>query len=97
MENIENKPKVRMDELGLYLRTIDAEYKLKTNQERADLITQFFNVICLVEDIEHYEALWDKYNQERSEGEDWCKQIDYELESRRSDYFAKIGKENPFN
>lgn len=85
-----NKPRVRMDEIGLYLRTIEAEYKPKDNQERADLITQFFDVLCLPEDIEHYEALYE---------EDSLKSIemDWELESRRNQYFSELNRINPFN
>ena len=86
----DNKPRVRMDEIGLYLRTIEAEYKPKDNQERADLITQFFDVLCLPEDIEHYEALYE---------EDSLKSIemDWELESRRNQYFSELNRINPFN
>ena len=85
-----NKPRVQMDEIGLYLRTIEAEYKPKDNQERADLITQFFDVLCLPEDIEHYEALYE---------EDSLKSIemDWELESRRNQYFSELNRINPFN
>lgn len=90
MKDISNKPRVRMDEIGLYLRTIEAEYKPKDNQERADLITQFFDVLCLPEDIEHYEALYE---------EDSLKSIemDWELESRRNQYFSELNRINPFN
>jgi hypothetical protein len=83
-----------MDEIGLYLRTIQADYKPKTNQEMADLITQFFNVLCLPEDIDHYEALFqEELLQHRASitSEDW------ELESRRSEYFSKLGRSNPFH
>lgn len=80
-----------MDEIGLYLRTIEAEYKPETNQERADLITQFFDVLCLVEDIEHYEQL---HEEERYRGN---VETDWELESRRAEYFSSIGSRNPFN
>jgi len=96
MSNVNIKQRIRMDEIGLYLRTIEAEYKPKDNQERADLITQFFNVLCLPEDIEHYEALWDRHNEEKSAQEEWCNGPDYELESRRAKYFSQIGGENPF-
>lgn len=86
MNNIQNKPKVRLDEIGLYLRTIQLDYKPNSHQEMADLITQHFNVLCLVEDIEHYLEL--EYNYSIKE--------DFELEDRRVDYFNKINKSNPF-
>jgi len=82
--NVESKPKVRMDEIGLYLRTIQLDYKPEDNQEMADLITQHFNVLCLVEDIEHYLELEHHIIQ------------DYELDSRRAKYFSQLGLRNPF-
>jgi hypothetical protein len=96
MENIQNRQRVSFEELGLYLRTIELEYKPKDNQERADLITEFFNVICLVEDIENYESLWHKYTEEKSQQKEERCEFDYELESRRAEYFAKIGAKNPY-
>jgi len=93
MKNTKDKPRVRLDEIGLYLRTIQAEYKPKTNQEMADLITQFFNVLCLPEDIEHYEAL---YQEEIIRHRASIGSEDLELESRRHEYFSKINRSNPF-
>ena len=83
--NVESKPRVRMDEIGLYLRTIQLDYKPEDNQEMADLITQFFNVLCLVEDIEHYLQLEHNHIIQ-----------DYELDSRRAKYFSQLGLRNPF-
>jgi hypothetical protein len=85
MNNTQNKPRVRLDEIGLYLRTIQADYKPETNQEMADLITQHFNVLCLVEDIEHYLELEHNHIIQ-----------DYELDSRRAKYFSQLGLRNPF-
>jgi hypothetical protein len=85
--NTQEKPRVKMDEIGLYLRTIRADYKPETTQEMADLITQFFNVLCLPEDIEHYETLF---------YEGLKQQEDLELESRRHEYFSKLNRSNPF-
>ena len=72
-----------MDELGLYLRTIQLDYKPESTQEMADLITYYFNVICLPEDIEEYNRLH-QINQ------------DWELESRREEYFNSINRINPY-
>jgi len=85
MNNTQNKPRVRLDEIGLYLRTIQLDYKPEDNQEMADLITQHFNVLCLVEDIEHYLELEHNHIIQ-----------DYELESRRAKYFSQLGLRNPF-
>lgn len=93
MENTQNKPRVRLDEIGLYLRTIQADYKPETNQEMADLITQFFNVLCLPEDIEHYESL---FQEELIQHRASLNSEDLELESRRHSYFTKLGRSNPF-
>lgn len=86
--NIKQKERVKLSDLGLYLRTIELDYKPKDNQERADLITQFFNVICLVEDIDYYERCFNEYNNIINH--------DWELESRREEYFNKLGRNNPF-
>ena len=85
MNNTQNKPRVRLDEIGLYLRTIQLDYKPEDNQEMADLITQHFNVLCLVEDIEHYLELEHNHIIQ-----------DYELDSRRAKYFSQLGLRNPF-
>lgn len=84
MEKINDKPRVTLGDLGLYLRTIELDYKPQDNQERADLISQFFNVICYKEDVDHYEQLSHKHH-------------DWELESRREEYFKALNAINPFN
>lgn len=96
MENVQNKPRVRLDEIGVYIRTIQADYKPKTTQEMADLITEFFNVICLVEDIEHYELLHHEEELVRHRASLNSPEVDWELESRRAEYFSKINRSNPF-
>jgi hypothetical protein len=85
---VKQLPKVKLDELGMYLRTIYLDYKLTTNKERAELVTQFFNVLCTEEDIEHYEELHHFETQ-------LVKQ-DFELESKKESYFQSLGKFNPF-
>lgn len=84
MEKIDNLPRVRQDEIGMYLRTIELDYKPNSNEERAELITKFFNVLCLVEDIEHHEMLHRELAR------------DYELAARREAYFRELGTHNPF-
>jgi hypothetical protein len=85
---VKQLPKVKLDELGMYLRTIYLDYKPTTNKERAELVTQFFNVLCTEEDIEHYEELhyFTTHFVEQ----------DFELESKRESYFQSLGKFNPF-
>lgn len=84
MNKTNNLPRVSLDELGMFLKTIELDYKPKNNQERAELITTHFHVLCLVEDIEHYEELHAQLNR------------DYELVSRREEYFRELGTFNPF-
>lgn len=81
---VEIKPRVQMQELGVFLRTIEIDFKPQNNAERAELITKYFPVLCLEEDVDRYEMLSNI-------------QKDYELESRRESYFQSIGKINPFN
>lgn len=84
MEEINNLPRVRVDEIGMYLKTIELDYQPKDNMERAELITTHFNVCCLPEDIEHYEMLHRELAR------------DYELAARREGYFRELGTYNPF-
>lgn len=87
MKKVNQRERVRLDEIGLYLRTIQLDYKPEDNQEMADLITQHFNVLCLVEDVEHYLELEHDLNIIKE---------DYELEDRRAKYFSELGLRNPF-
>ena len=87
MKKVKQRERVRMDEIGLYLRTIQLDYKPEDNQEMADLITQHFNVLCLVEDIQHYLELEHNHT---------IINEDYELDSRRAKYFSQLGLRNPF-
>lgn len=88
MEKVEIKRKVEFFELGLFLKTIELDFKPSTNEERAELISRYFNVICTVEDIEMYEL--SEYNSRQ------MIQEDYELASRRENYFNSLGLCNPF-
>ena len=76
----EKRERVRIDELGLYIRTITVDYGNISTQEMADLITHFFNVLCLEEDIINYKSI----------------SYDWELESRREEYFNSINRINPY-
>jgi hypothetical protein len=84
MKDIQAKPRVKISEIGLFLKTIEIDYKPKNNQERAELITKYFPVLCLQEDVDRYEM--------------FCSnpQEDYELLNRREEYFKSIGKTNIF-
>jgi hypothetical protein len=88
MSKVKKIKRVRMDELGLYLNTIELDHKPRTNKERAELVTKYFNVKCLEEDVDNYERLLKEY--------DYIVQEDYELESRRlesrrQEYFSHLG------
>lgn len=87
MNSVNQKERVRLDEIGLYLRTIQLDYNPKDDQEMSELITQHFNVLCLVEDIEYYERMTAEWN---------TLSEDYELSSRREEYFNKLNIRNPF-
>lgn len=84
MEKI--RERVRLDEIGLYIRTINQDYKVESHQEMADLITEHFNVICLKEDVKYYEEL-EFYHKELT----IIQNEDYELESRKHNYFLRTG------
>ncbi len=49
--------KVRMEDIGLYIRTITMDYNPKNQKELAELISEQFDVICTEEDIAHYDEL----------------------------------------
>ena len=78
--NISEKPRVTQNEIGLYIRTIELDYRVNSNQEMADLITHFFNVLCLEEDVAEYKSI----------------AYDWKLESRREEYFNSINRINPY-
>jgi hypothetical protein len=82
------RQRVRMDEIGLYLKTIELDYRPKDNEERANLITEHFPVLCLEEDIEQYEEM--TYYNNQILNEDW------ETTSRRESYAQQQGLSNPF-
>lgn len=82
------RERVRMDEIGLYLKTIELDYRPKDNEERANLITEHFPVLCLEEDIEQYEEML-YYN-------DSIIEDDWETTSRRESFAQQLGVRNSF-
>lgn len=82
------RERVRMDEIGLYLKTIELDYRPKDNEERANLITEHFPVLCLEEDIEQYEEMM--YYNDQILNEDW------ETTSRRESFAQQLGVRNSF-
>jgi hypothetical protein len=84
------KERVKIEDLGLLTRTIEADYNPKNNKEMAELISEHFNVICEESDIEEYLVIYEHYEELLQ-----CHE-DFELESRRHRYFQSINKSNPF-
>jgi hypothetical protein len=68
--------KITLQELGLYAKVINLDYKPKSNKELANLISSNFNVLCTEKDLEDYERLH-IHNQQLE---------DYALESRIQEY-----------
>lgn len=91
MEKIGKRERVKIEELGLLIKTIQLDYSPTTNKEMSDLISEYFNVICIEEDIDQYYILYDHHEELVKVYED------YELESRREEYFQSLGTKNPFN
>lgn len=94
MEQTSDKKRVEIEEIGLYLRSIQSEYSPKNNKEMAELISEYFSVICLEEDVDAYHAAYDYHEDLLKRAEQ--PEEDYELVSRRESYFQSIGAQNPF-
>lgn len=92
MKNLKQKnlEEVKLEDLGLYIRTISIDYKPKNNKKMAELISDHFSVICTEENIEHYNILYEHHEELVQHHED------FELESRRESYFKSQGVSNPF-
>jgi len=67
------KQKVKLSEIGLYLRIIQMDYNPQSIQELAELIEEHFNVICTEEDIRYYEQL----HQEQEDYEKLSRMIEF--------------------
>lgn len=52
-----NQERVKLEDIGLYLKLIHMDYQPEGHTEMAELITEHFGVICLPEDIQDYEQL----------------------------------------
>jgi hypothetical protein len=85
------RERVKIEDLGLYIRTIQIDHKIEDNQELADLVTQYFNVLCLEEDIEYYMELHYQHEEFRT-----ILNEDFETSSRRHQYFQELRTYNPF-
>ena len=57
MEQIKLLPKVKMEDMGLYLKTLANDFNLKDAETTAELITEHFGVKCKEEDVLHYQGL----------------------------------------
>ena len=68
------KSKVKLSDLGLYLKLVYLEYpEVEAPQELAEKVSAEFNVVCTKKDVLGYLDLHVQYE-------------DYELESRRQQY-----------
>lgn len=76
MNLIENRERVKIEDIGLYLRLIHMDYLPVNNEELAELISENFNVDCVARDIEMYEKLHIEYQEDE----------DYEKLSRMMEY-----------
>jgi hypothetical protein len=57
MKNTKKLKKVKLNELGFYLKLINQEFGNKTNTEYAKLIEENFGIECTEKDICNYESL----------------------------------------
>ena len=76
----QQKPKVKFSELGTYLRIVALDYPEAQEDELADIISEYFNVVCTTKDIENYRYL--HYMSEKEENS-FTLGEDFELESRK--------------
>jgi len=86
MEKI--RERVKQSDIGLYLRTIYQEFKTDDIQELADLVSHYFNVDCDISDVLKYYESAEIYKNYIAD--------DFELDSRREEYFRSINTPNPF-
>jgi hypothetical protein len=78
----QKEEKVSVDELRLYLTTIELDFKPSTNEERISLLKQYFGVIITEKEFKDFEM--SEYWEEKFFGED------FELENRKHEYFLKL-------
>ena len=72
------KKKIDIRSVGIYAKTILLDYKPKSQEELATLISEHFNCICTTQDLQDYEQLYE--HNKVIEHEDW------ELENRKQQY-----------
>lgn len=69
--------KINLINLPLYIKTLKADYKIKSDEELCNLIYEHFNVLCTIEDLEEFnmqqEHLIDVFHMHE----------DFELENRK--------------
>jgi len=51
------RKKAQLDELGMFIRLLQIDYVIKSKEHLAKLITEHFNKVCDVADIEKYEQM----------------------------------------
>ena len=76
MNLVGNRKRVKIEDIGMYLRLIQMDYQPDNNKELALLISENFNVYCVAKDIEIYEKLHVDYHEDE----------DYEKLSRMVEY-----------
>jgi hypothetical protein len=83
----QKEEKVSIDELRLYLTTIELDFKPSNNKQRISLLKQYFEVVITEKEFEEFEIgeyYSQKFNENRFFGED------FELEARKHEYFLKL-------
>ena len=78
----QKEEKVSIDELRLYLTTIELDFKPSNNEQRISLLKQYFGVIITEKEFRDFEM--SEYWEEKFFGED------FELEARKHEYFLKL-------
>jgi hypothetical protein len=78
----QKEEKVSVDELRLYLTTIELDFKPSNNEQRISLLKQYFGVIITEKEFKDFEM--SEYLEEKFFGED------FELENRKHEYFLKL-------
>jgi hypothetical protein len=63
MNLVGNRKRVKIEDIGMYLRLIQMDYLPVDNEELAQLISENFNVDCVTRDIEIYEKLHVDYHE----------------------------------
>jgi hypothetical protein len=78
----QKEEKVSVDELRLYLTTIELDFKPSNNEQRISLLKQYFEIVITEKEFQDFEM--SEYWEEKFFGED------FELESRKHEYFLKL-------